>query len=58
MKYLFLAAMCQVLNTIKTIDDHAVHRLIDDALRVANNVTMNSFSEIVDNWPGYAKKYQ
>lgn len=50
--------MFQVLNTIKTIDDHAVHRLIDDALRVANNVTMNSFSELVDNWPGYAKKYQ
>lgn len=48
--YVFhLAAMYQVLYIIRTMDAHAVHRLINDTLRVANNVTMNSFSELVDN---------
>lgn len=58
MKNSLLAAMYQVLDTIRTMDTHAVHTLMDDTLRVANNVTMNSFSELVDNRPGNAKKYQ
>lgn len=48
--YVFhLAAMYQVLYIIRTMDAHAVHRLINDTLHVATNVTMNSFSELVDN---------
>lgn len=35
--------MYQVLDTIRTMGAHAVHRLIDDTLRVANIETMNSF---------------
>lgn len=35
--------MYQVLDTIRTMGAHAVHRLIDDTLRVANIETMHSF---------------